>query len=343
MPNTVDNQLLVSKPMDFMKKFAVSPPDDAGWSAVPKPGSKLKTLAPNQTLGASREIWKDPTHTVLPADLEKIDHQQIIKGKTVWADVTNVERDKPGAKSFKLSMLEEPDLVPMFYLPWSSGKLMELRIPKLPTGMDSDDYPKLFFTAALSGCSVFVDGASDHPRVVHAGLSGASLKKDASDFWRDMLGLVVDKTGVAIDDHLREINKHDYMKTDEAKAFKAFLTNEHRNQLEIKEVDEWASVFGIRFGRIWSFYMQHNATVTTVRVVKKEDTTKVKRADKSSSRVLRGKGVEVQEKVIPGSGLFSFSKTLYLVKEQVTLPMRICEFYPSGTARITPQRRVIAF
>lgn len=345
MANTVDNGLLLKRPMDFFKKYAISPPDDAGSRTVDVPGKTMKTLVGNQTLTKSLELWSDPDEAVLPKDISRIDYQKVVGGKVVWADVIDVERDKPGAKSFKLSMDEGPDLVPIYYLPWCSGKLMELRIPDVGADMDNiGEHPRLFVTAALSGCSVFVDGHPARPRIVHAGINGA-LKVDAAAFWRSMLGKIGSKTGVGIDDHLREANKHEYMATPWAFAFKQFLQADHRDTLEIREVQEWASVFGIRFGRLWSFYLQRNATATTYRIVKKSSTQVVKRKIggkvMESQRMLKGSGLHVTEQVVEGEGFFSRNKTLYVVKEDVAMPIMIDSFYPTGNAHITPTRTLI--
>ncbi|WP_295851030.1 hypothetical protein [uncultured Xylophilus sp.] len=338
-----DNELLLARPMDFFKRYAVSPPDDAGSRTVPVPG-RLATLVANQTLTKSLELWSDPNHTVLPPSVERIDYQQVIGGKVVWADVTTVERDKPGAKTFKITMEEADGLVPIYYLPWCSGKLMEMRLPDVGADMDNiAEHPRLFFTAALSGCSVFVDGHPARPRIVHAGINGA-LKTDAVAFWRDMLNGISVKTGRPIDDHLREANKLEYMNTPWAMGFKQFLQADHRDTMEIREVKEWASVFGIRFGRLWSFYLQRNATATTYRLVKKSDTTILThKYTKEKFRVVKNQPhLVVASQVQKGHGFFSRDKTIHVVKEDVALPLMIDEFYPTGQAHIKPERRIIA-
>lgn len=332
--------------MEFFKNFAISPPNDAGHDVVLMPGQKMATLTSKQTLTKALEIWSDEDLVVLPSGLPKptIDYQRVIAGKVVWADVIPVDRDKPGAKTFALQMetggnrkaLKTLGLVPIYYLPWSSGKLIEIRLPDVGADMDNTaEHPRLFFTAALSGCSIFVDGDPARPRIVHAGINGA-LKEDAATFWRSMLKNVSRNTGIPIDDHLREVNKNQYMATVWAKGFKNFLQADHKSTLDITDVKEWASVFGIRFGRLWSFYLQRNVTATTYRLVKKKDTHIFKPNANTSIRVLKSSGLDVVEK---DNGFFS--KSVYVVKEEVAMPMTIEEFYPTGNARITPYRHTI--
>ncbi len=340
---SADNDLLLKKPMEFFKHYAVSPPDDAGGMIVPIEGQRPE-LRPIQTLSPSLEIWSDPNHIVLPKDVERIDYQIVKKNKVVFADVQDVPRDKPGAKTFKISGKQSGGLVPIYYLPWSSGKLIEIRLEDVKADMDNiDEFPRLFFTAALSGCSVYVDGDPARPRIVHAGINGA-LKDDAANFWRRMLSGVGTKTGRTLDDHLQEVNKSQYMNTVWGMAFKNFLQADHKNVLTIQDVKEWASVFGIRFGRLWSFYLQRNATVSTLRVVKKSQVSSTTRTDPTGSTTehsLKGTPFNVDKVVQKGKGFLGSSKTIYIAKEQFAKPLIIEEFYPTGKARIQPARSLL--
>ena len=106
-------------------------------------------------------------------------------GKRVAYLTLSVSNDvaKKGAVTFEAAMA---DGVPSgdrlvkpgcWWLPWQSRHIVTLKIDAL-NGMLKDaanvDFPNpgLFFTAALSGCSVFVRGHVQHPSVYHAGIDG---------------------------------------------------------------------------------------------------------------------------------------------------------------------------
>jgi hypothetical protein len=101
-------------------------------------------------------------------------------------------------------------------------------------GTDVAGSPKIFFTAAVAGCSVFVVGSPANPTVFHAGIDGmidakvypavqgddpqaalekmlvgAAKSKDAPMFWRVLLSKLVPET---LDDKdIGETNKEHYM------------------------------------------------------------------------------------------------------------------------------------
>lgn len=344
----VENTLLRTQPMEFFKTYAVSPPNDAGSyqtmdPSVPRPpgvGLDRPVIVPIQTLTKVQTLWSDPGNTVLPSDSDKVEYQKVVKGAVVYADVVDVDRDKPGAKTLKLSTTYNAGLVPVWYLPWCSSRLIELYIKDVGADMDNtEENPRIFFTAALSGCSVFVDGAPSHPRVVHAGING-KLKDDAANFWRSMLFKLSSTSSVPINDHLMELNKFQYQGTVWADAYKQFLQADHRDILTIKDVNEWASVFGIRYGRLWSFYVQRNATVSTVRVIKKSDVG-VNKVGGEKRLFLKNTEFNVTTQTQKGRGLFSKSKTLYLAHEEFARPIIIEEIYPTRQARIEPKRALL--
>jgi hypothetical protein len=162
---------------------------------------------------------------------------------------------------------------PCYFLPWDeSGAIVKLRIPA--RGTHAPD-PGIFFTAAINGCSVFIQGDPDGPTVYHAGGStNRSDKNDAARFWR-----------VALRNHIRssetaqargqiqgEVNKTHYVttpgtqrdsSTPTAETYEKLLKEklDKRGSFEVREVSPWGCVFGIRTGDNWKFYLQENATV----------------------------------------------------------------------------------
>lgn len=208
---------------------------------------------------------------------------------------------------------------------------------------DDPDNPGIFFTAALSGCSVFVDGAPTRPRIVHAGLTG-KIAVNARTFWEERLVDLARCQGAPIDDHLCSIDKSKYMDTVWGKAYRAWLESEYKDALTINEVSEWACVFGIRYGRLWTFYLQKNATVTTYRVVKKSQVQST-RSQGEVMRTLRGTNLAVDAKP-KGTGLISRQQKIYTVKQTFARPIMIEEFYPTrsgnGNAIMSVEDRFVA-
>lgn len=325
------NQLLRDKPMDFMRRFAVSPPSGAGYSVVPNPLGGMGTLAPNQSLTPKQTIWKDALGTAMPAATPMVGAMRVAKGGVVWVNVVDVPRDKPGAKTFDVSMTSQGDRVPVHFLPWDGmGSLVEMYLRDPGADLDDPDNPNIFFTAALSGCSVFVDGDPTRPHVVHAGIDG-KLKVDAADFWRDRLIDLgrMKSVPLPLDDHLQEVNKDQYGDSSMwIRGYRNWLEASAGDTMTIRRVSGWACVFGIRFGRHWSFYVQRNATVSLTTLVKRSD---VDRSTKTAP-VLKGSATPVQA-TVQKKGLFG-KKVVYSSTTDHARPVVIESFYPRGGAVI---------
>lgn len=192
-------------------------------------------------------------------------------------------------------------LAPCWWLPWESRHMTKLKIEPLgPQLTDSNGQnihnPSLFFTAALSGCSVFVRGHIQEPRIYHGGITGDlfdkgkvkgvfnkkemgkfKLGRDSASFWRRVLGgmdygpggMKFDgnyKTGVSEVNLNHYVSDHGTNTTVNADGLERFLkSNQQRNGIEVHAVMPWGSVFGVRDRTTWSFYMQQNATVVYAR------------------------------------------------------------------------------
>jgi hypothetical protein len=90
-------------------------------------------------------------------------------------------RDKAGEPPHKLGKV--------YYLPWASKHITSLVIPQ---GRSSDGSPGVFYTSALSGCSVFVTGDPKSPTVYHAGVDGSvgesetpTPKGSLTPYWKE--------------------------------------------------------------------------------------------------------------------------------------------------------------
>ena len=336
MPFTPLDQLLQDRPMQFMRRYAVSPPDGAGSRTVQDPnrlnfeGKPMNKTVTNQTLSSPLRIWSDPD-SIIKEGQKNIDFRVVKGGAVLYANVVDVPRDKPGAKTIDFSPVYSDARVPMYFLPWNSGSLVSMHLRE-SHGEDNDDpdNPGIFFTAALSGCSVFVDGHPARPRIVHAGLNG-KLAMNARQFWEERLADLARLQGRPIDEHLLSIDKSQYMNTIWAKAYRNWLENEYKNSLTINAVEEWACVFGIRFGRLWSFYLQKNATVTTFRVLKKSEVQATKQRGVTTYSQ-KGTALPVVAKA-KGTGLFSRHNKIYTLTQSFARPIAIEEFYPTSSGQ----------
>jgi hypothetical protein len=169
---------------------------------------------------------------------------------------------------------------PIYFLPWDeSGAIIKLHLPT--KGKHAPD-PDVFFTAAINGCSVFVQGDPDNPTVYHAGgNTGRSDHNDAARFWRHALvnHLKNSETAQARGKIQAEINKTDYVRTPGTQSNSSTPTADKYEQ-ELKDrldkkgsftvtmVSPWGCVFGLRTGTNWEFYLQENGTVVCNYVTK---------------------------------------------------------------------------
>lgn len=190
----------------------------------------------------------------------------------------------------------EADGIPAYFLPWDErGGAVQMTIP-VGAGNDYKAHPQIFFTAALSGCSVIVKGPASNPTIIHAGSGQLPLPYDANQFWRDFVEHLDSHPDPAIR-HARtgspvtaQATKQEYVSghgvtrqeertkyvgpektpvkytvdiktTQHAIDFKRKLSDHYGDQLEIVDVTPWGAVFGIRTGGDWTFYLQENANI----------------------------------------------------------------------------------
>lgn len=216
---------------------------------------------------------------------------------TTYADINPISE----RQNVQGSLLLDPDEttgIHMYFLPWGSKRIVKMQIP-------ANTGPNVFFTAAISGCSVFVYGNPNNPILYHAGI-GVDLNKgnykdksntirynaakigNAPVFWRLLLekldGVNKSKPNYA------EVNKKNYVfdgiksfrdkgkTTARANRYHQRLQELHQNDLDIRIVIPWGCFFGLREANgNWKFYLQENATIiyTHKATSKKYVTTKV--------------------------------------------------------------------
>jgi len=240
------------------------------------------------------------------------------------------------------------DKIPVYFLPWQSKHLLSLSIPeyneqntvRYDHGVEIDAVsPHIFFTAAINGCSVFVNGDPARPTVTHAGISEGSTPygNDPASFWRDLLGAHQQQVGARGGSNY-EVNNTNYVNaTGRAKQtwtplsakFNSFLRRlPDDNPMKIEQVQPFGAVFGIRYGRLWSFYLQENVQVTLFKVVKKKVTkTEIRQVPRKflgfKTSILRDQEVEFEV------------EEDQKITSAAAIPMRVSPFFPKGPGSVT--------
>lgn len=247
-----------------MRKFSIHPADDAGSLGVDVGG-----FADPSTMG----LHSTRIDRVAEKDMQNQKVAYIDLAREARGHTTKVEG--AGTLFASASYTANPAHVPVYFLPWeSAGAVVRLRIPQAGTRAAHLQDPDLFFTAAINGCSVFVEGPANAPEVYHCGGATATPSpNDGAAFWRSLL----QQSSFAPAMGGGEVNKTDYITeqgvtagplnhgtTQAALAYENWLNANHSQSLRIQEVRPWGCVMGVRTGGNWTFYLQKNATVSYV-------------------------------------------------------------------------------
>jgi hypothetical protein len=267
-------------PLEFMKTHSVFPQDYTGHNPgiFNKPNSDSKGgAALDETLVVERRA-RQIAYTKLALVVDK-------QNNDVQANTYNLffeTGDTIGTAA--------PDNIACWFLPWASNHLTTFQLPpKIPrkpgvaTGKTHLD-PDLFFTAAISGCSVMVAGDPKSPIVTHGGTRAARSKlTDENAFlagnsrlhWQNLFQRELSKRGLALPIH--GVHKGDYINTaftgttPEAAKYEKFLKDDKVTSMRVDRVMPQGCVFGVRDAAgSWSFYLQKTVTFTFTRLRKKK-------------------------------------------------------------------------
>ena len=185
----------MQRKLELLRRIPMSPPDGTAKGYA----DPLKSAA-------------DPTASIKAIKFSKI-KVEVDEYKIAFIKLVVATRDKPGALSFEVryaadlpTVAARAPYIPIWFLPWQSGHMTKMKLspPANPNLLDSAGNvlpnPDLFFTAAVSGCSVFARGAHDHPSVYHGGIDGkladneiygaTGLNKfggSSASFWRQVV------------------------------------------------------------------------------------------------------------------------------------------------------------
>lgn len=240
-------------------------------------------------------------------------------------------------------LYDQPDAkvgsIPVYWLPWSSLKICEQTIPAVPSDLvdiPEDEFPRFFLTAGINGCSIFARGDSTSPTIFHAGLADKLQGKTSAQFWTEQMAKA--QTGYDPATIKGAVHKDEYMLTDpaEKKSYENLLNwmdNASSNRpIRIEIATGFGCVFGMRFGRHWSLYLQENAFVERYTILKRKDVVKTVTNNQgviNKSYASTG-GAVVNRTVEQIPGRFR-DKTVrnYTARESWAMPLKVMEFYPN--------------
>src|SRR5581483_4892226 len=163
---------------------------------------------------------------------------------------------------------QKQDLLPIWYLPWWEDRVTKMRILKADQMPRDLPNPSIFFTSALTGCSIFVKGPTDSPTVYHAGFDSnrdytANPKQDPNSIrhWQILFDRYSPNTPVR-----GEANKGQYLadlqNNPDLQVYLNYLKTSARGNLEIRSLIGEGNVFGLRDATgNWTFYLQEVVTV----------------------------------------------------------------------------------
>lgn len=169
---------------------------------------------------------------------------------------------------------------PAWFLPWNDkGGVVEMTIPA-GGGPTDPPSPSVFFTAALSGCSVVFKGTAQNPTILHGGSGTAPIPYDANRFWRDFVNYLAENPTRATEASntgriAAQVVKNQYVvgetvqvsptrtaqTTRHALDFRTLLEKHYGDKVQILEVIPWGAVVGARIGTAWEFYLQENCNL----------------------------------------------------------------------------------
>lgn len=324
----------LTEPLGFMRRHSIAPPDGA---ASDRAGAVLgqNVLAGNEFSGGNEALhgMTIVRHKNGGIRFIKLKPRSDIKFPGSVAMEIAPANSRPARADD--SKRTDKEWLPIEWLPWKSGAIFERRIPPVPTSLydpPEDQFPRFFFTAGITGCSVFVKGEATQPTVYHAGIDG-KLARGAGEFWRDQMAAT--GTGLAQSAIRGEVNKHEYMFRDpkESKLADDFLNWSRSNtseKFQLEYMSPFGCVFGIRYGRHWTFYLQESVVMTRFDFVKAGEASRfVTAAGDTLQSNERYKYLQAGKIVLEKGEPSRIRKAVrYKRCFNQALPLRVSEIYP---------------
>jgi hypothetical protein len=194
--------------------------------------------------------------------------------------VMHITSDRPHANA-----------IPVYFLPWEADRMFRMKLKPSPHHAQKTETwffgllgggaitPNVFVTAAVQGCSVFVEGDPASPVVYHVNAvstdpAGGSL--DTTDHWTYLktakfkADYMTSRMQLGSKKYPKTMSAHapgavhlmDYMPA-AAPANNAWLTDHYKEELrtETATVYQFGTIFGIRESKTWVFYRQTRTMV----------------------------------------------------------------------------------
>lgn len=264
----------LKNPLLFMRTHSMSPPSGSGQSWTGDLGTVSATV---QVAGSNFDsMTNEATHGAT------IERRTGAGGIRYVQFINHPDLNFPGAIGLRIApatgFTQDGSWLPIHWLPWKSLKILTYTIPAVPQSLaewDDEEYPRFFFTAGINGCSIFANGSPQGPTISHAGLE-AKLSRSAGEFWRMQMALT--KSGFSASAIRGEINTHDYMfkggqTRNLAERYLTFLSGDN-NDFNLDIQSPFGCVFGVRYGRAWTLYLQKSIVFEKVRFYKKSGVEK---------------------------------------------------------------------
>jgi hypothetical protein len=270
----------LENPLEFARTHPLLPSEDP----LDFAGNEMKARV--KVRSATRGVPNTERHTL-------ISMTEALKLARIEKVTSRINRDYGGYR-VQMQPFASGSPVPAgwftcWYLPWNfHGGQVDMRIPTdMITNHDGQDVrPNVFFTAALSGCSVFVRGRRpESPEIFHGGSAAVKTWQGSSaDHWRSLY-----KVHRSHSKNYAEVNFMDYIgptmaEGNEVDTPLSTPRIEHYMETVIKPEVNYGNVisgdlvdlqgalgmgcvFGLRdeLG-IWTFYLQENVQVMFYRL-----------------------------------------------------------------------------
>lgn len=302
MPLSNELKLLKNAPLEFMKKYWVSPSN--GFSSAKLPDQ-------------SNPRYQQPTDFNFMGGLNTTDSLLTIStlaNKIAWTNLMKIDGSHYALHCYapgQISLAQQADLLPIWYLPWRADHITKMRILAPDQLPDGSLNPDIFFTSALTGCSIFVKGPANSPTVYHAGFDSnrdytlnPKVNADSVQHWRILFNRYSPNTP-----GFGEANKTQYLaamqNSPDMQVYMNMLKTMHGGRLRFESMTGEGSVFGFRNKTTgnWSFYLQESVTIVCheYRIRKK---------------------------------FFGGTEEIAGVRHTFTRPMCVTEFWPDGTGTV---------
>ena len=251
------NKKFMADPTAFMQKYSVAPADDVQGDIGDR------SVSMRNALGSQDYVFSKMPGAKSIAWLNFAKRARGTGANATFAPASE------GGVTVDGSFAEREGKVRSYFLPWTAGGgIIALAIPPLRrTGVDTS--PRYFFTATITGCSIFIKGTQRSPIVFHAGgQTGQNDPVQAAQFWTDLMNRYSGSAAIT-----GEVNKTHYVSqtglgtvqapaTANSQLFEAWLKNNSPSSLDIQWTFPWGCVMGIRDDAgDWRFYLQENVTI----------------------------------------------------------------------------------